>query len=159
MAKTNYTNMEKNLEDNLVKLQKEKLLDMADKAQDPTKKPKDKKKKEDKEEPKAKTKKADIKKRLIHSLKRDIQRLKKKDESFFEKMGFSQEEVSKLIENPSSLSPEEWEKIKNIKEKLDELKKELLGSFEKDYNEELVDKERKDHVNKRHNVKKNWLPS
>jgi hypothetical protein len=62
------------------------------------------------------------------------------------------------LENPAALSAEEWQKVKEIHQKVMEYKKELLQKLPPLTDEQLVAAERKKHINKRYNINERWLP-
>ena len=94
---------------------------------------------------------------LIESLHWDVMVLPDLDKKFFKKLGVSKKDIFKLIKNPASLTDKDWQIVKDIRAKIDVLKKEILKKASTS-NEELIEHERKRHVNKRFNVNERWLP-
>jgi hypothetical protein len=157
MGKTNFTKVEEVLAQGLRKYSVDHLLEMADEAgetrpRNPTitysgesEKP---------QTPKL-TKEQSL---LIGSLQRDAKRYQKKDPEFYTKLGIAKKELKKWIENPGSLTPAEWETIKQIRGKIDEYKLDLSLRPLQQTDESIVESERREHVNRRYNVNKKWLP-
>jgi DNA-binding transcriptional MerR regulator len=156
MSKTNYTKVEENLEKGILKMNVANLLQEADAADA---------RKKDKNAPSPfleegqTSSQLDLaKKKLLISLKQDLNRLYKQDSEVYRNLGYKKKDIKKLIEKPSELTPEDWTAIKEIKERVEEYKKDLEAIFPKLPDDALVEGERKAHINKRFNVQKSWLP-
>lgn len=64
-----------------------------------------------------------------------------------------------LVDDPSQMSVEDWEKMKDLKGDIEAHAGELSESVEGDnVNVDQVEAERTAHVYKRYNVRKNWIP-
>ena len=87
-------------------------------------------------------------------------RLQQQDAKVFDKIGMQKDDINKLIQRPASsmLTPEEWKQLKEIKQKVEECKRELLKKIPQLTDEQQVELERKEHINRRHNVRSKWLP-
>lgn len=149
MAKTNYTKVEEALTEGLRKLTISQLIEMADAAS---------KSKTDTAPVETPARLDAIQKALVSALKRDLERLHKQDTNVYEKIGVKKKEIKKFIDNPNTLTPEEWESIKQIKDKIDIYKKELTSSLPKVSDDQIVEGERVKHINKRFNINEKWLP-
>ena len=141
MAKANFTKVEEALAEGLRKMTIENLGEMADKAKaDRTGKPSDDKLTEKKQA------------LILASLKQDLKWLYKKDRTFYKKLEMTKKSVNELIDNPM-----DWDKIKELKIKVEKCKQEMLVEG-KESNEQLVEQERSKHINKRFNINDKWLP-
>lgn len=144
MPKTNFTKVEKALEEGLHQIEVTHLLDVADDAAG--------------KERKTTLPSQDQRKAILQSLESEIKKLHKQDRTVYKKIGFVKMDIKKLIDNPEALTPEDWKKVRIIKEKLEAYKKELSQKLPKSSDEEIVTKKRKEQINARYNVRKTWLP-
>ena len=159
MVKTNFTKVEEALVEGLRKITVKHLLDLADMASSLEKRPKI----NTLEPPAAPETKEDLQLRearmqLITSLNRDLKALSKHDVNTYKELGFKRNDLKKFLEHPDALSPEEWDKIKSIKEQVSTFKKELMKTLPNSSDDDIVNAERKKHVNKRFNINEKWLP-
>lgn len=157
MPKTNFTKVEEVLEQGLRKYSVEQLLEIADQTSAPKKRNPTIAYTAESDKPEI----APLSKEqshLIHSLERDVKRLRKKDQEIYTKLGIGRKNLKKMIENPSALTPADWETIKQIRTKIDQYKAEMAKQLPQTSDEDLVESERKDHINRRYNVNKKWLP-
>jgi len=141
MAKTNYTKVEEALTEGMLKMTINGLLGMASIAAgigqpNPA---------------------ANVltNKQLLAALQFEIKYCR--DHRLFNAGGFTKPELKKILDNSDNLTPEEWETLKEFKAKADIFRKEM-ASKSAEGNEELVEAERKKHINKRYNTKEKWLP-
>lgn len=141
MAKTNFTKVEEALVAGLHQITVTQLIEMADAVSE-------------QEAPVAKNTLATLQKTLLTTLHQNIKRLHKKDPEIYQKLGLSRSYLKKLLETPTSLSSEEWERLKQLKTKLDPYLEELPTITD----EQIVKQERIRHINKRFNVNEKWLP-
>jgi len=149
MAKTNYTKVEEALIAGLTKMSMRHLLELADRAQ----------------AGEAATPSEtdaiiipEARRMVIAVLRQDLKNLKRKDTKVFSKLGIPKEGIQKILDNPTALTPEEWQKVKEIHQKVIEYKKELLKKLPEVTDDQLVEAERKKHINKRYNINEKWLP-
>lgn len=142
MAKSNFSKVEKSLEDGLIKMTARHLKETS-----PSKNPK-------KEE---KFKEDQIVAELS-SLKQDLMLIKKYDQNMYKNLGFSLKDLKKILSNPTALTHEHYQKICEIKVKVKDLKKEIRTQKKTEPNDTLIQKERIRHINKRFNVQEKWLP-
>lgn len=159
MPKTNFTKVEEVLEQGLRKYSVEHLLEQADEAASSNPKPRNPTiaYTQETDKPKAPPLTKD-QNQLIHSLQRDVKSLQKKGKGMYSKLGIAKTALKKMIDNPQELTKEEWEKIKQIREKIDQYKAEVMKQLPQQSDDQIVESERKDHVNRRYNVNKKWLP-
>lgn len=94
---------------------------------------------------------------ILRNLHSDLRRLRKQDMEMYSKLGIDKREVWHYFENPEALTPEDWQKIKQIRQRVQEYKKELRRNFQVS-DQDIVAQERKKQVNSRFNVKNKWLP-
>lgn len=150
MAKTNYTKVEEALAEGMRKIEVEKLLIIADENSAP------KKGKKKVEQPVQ----AKVDPSRLHRLnwvKRELKALQKLGVNPYVKLKINKEEFAKFLKDPAVLSPQDWEKIQSIKEKITDLKlkrdQEIQGS-----DDDLINKQRKDQTTKRFNINEKWIP-
>jgi hypothetical protein len=145
MAKMNFTKAEKAFDNAIQKLAIDNLSDLASIAsaiQDPTLTVKSPKIKE-----------------VIERFHKELKKLKKSDPKIYEKLHLSPEDEIRFSISPEEFEQIDWLRLKSLKEKIDLLKKELYGDEVLDNeNEKQVLKERKRHINKRHNIREGWVP-
>lgn len=97
--------------------------------------------------------------RLIAALQRDLKKLQLADhKTMYDTLALKKNEIRKKIEHPEKLTPEEWETLKQIKEKIDQYRSELKAKLPAASNDAIVEAERHKHINKRFNVNEKWLP-
>lgn len=96
---------------------------------------------------------------IIARFQRDLKRIKTENYPLFEKLGLTEEEEEQILRSFSDYRREDWARLKYLKERIDELRREVKKKFEPSaVNDEIVEKEKKRHINKRHNVREGWLP-
>lgn len=139
--KTNYTKVEEALKEGMQKYSLHKLLDEADEAQNV--------KKESSPDENL------TKQKTVISIQRAVKSYSKVDKKFYKKIGYKREDIKNLLSNPDCSQPEVWKNILQLKEKIEAYKK---ADPSLNFEEDIVKKERVKHVNKRYNVKDNWLP-
>lgn len=147
MKKTNFTKVEKALDDGLVKITSQRLLDEAG----------------PKVSPKPKESVADLPPRevcqtVMQNIYKELKKMHKADELGYKKLGFHRQNLKKLIENPHLLTPSDWNKIKQVQERIEKYKKELAQQLPFQTDDELVEQERTRSPNRRFNINDKWLP-
>lgn len=151
MAKTDYSKVEEALNRGLLKITVQHLLDLADVAASTgiasT---------ASKQEPLLPDK--DVLDRILLTLQQDLKRLLKRDLSTYTKLGLDKKKLQSYFKNPNLLTPQDWKKVKEIREKIHIYNQELREKFPLESNEVLVELERHRHINKRFNVNEKWLP-
>ena len=156
MAKTNFTKVEVVLEQGLRKMNIDQIFEMADVSANigsPKEKPSDP---NDKKEASHLDK---AQRKLLEVLERELRYLDvKQHKALYNQLGLKKQEIRELILKPSELKPEDWEKIKQIKEGIDKYRHEVLAQLPSSTNDKLVEEERRKHINKRFNVNDKWLP-
>lgn len=147
MKKTNFTKVEKALEDGLIKITSQKLLDEAG-----TKSP------EKAKEPVADLPPRQVCQTIMQNIYKELKRLHKEDELGYKKMGFHRQNLKKLIESPHLLTPADWSQIKQVQDRIEQYKKELAALLPVQTNEDLIEQQRAKSPYKRFNVNDKWLP-
>lgn len=145
MAKADFTKVEKALEEGLSQITSKRLLDEAA-ALNPTGK---------KKSAPPKPQEALI---VLQQIKGELLHLEKTDADIFKKIGMKKGAFKKLLESSAKLTPEEWAHIKEIRTKVEQYKREIAAKLPHQSDEEIVQKERVKHINKRFNVREKWLP-
>jgi hypothetical protein len=148
MKKTNFTKVEKALEEGLIKITSKQLLDQAG-AKSPAKQLK---------EPVLGLPPKEVSLTVMQNIYKELKKMHKEDESAYKQMGFHRQNLKKLIENPHLLTPADWNKIKKVQDRIDLYKKELALMLPFQSDEELIEQQRIKSPNKRFNVNDKWLP-
>lgn len=136
MAKTNFTKAENALNNEMIKTTVRQVNSMADK-----KNPNE----------------IESTNKLIALLKFELAWLEKQDKNLLKNQGISKSEIKAFIQKKEALTKEDLDKLLIIKEKIEVFKKEINKKSAKT-DDELVNKERNKHINKRFNTNDNWLP-
>lgn len=145
MAKTNYTKVEEALAEGMLKMEVNKLLNEADENAA-------------KREKSLEAKNVDpIILRRLAKIDKELQLLEKNGKNPYIKLQIDKEEIKRYLNEPSTLTPEDLEKIKQIKEKIADYKT-ALEYKEKTSEDEFIENQRKDQKTKRFNVNKKWIP-
>lgn len=145
MSKTNFSKVEKALEEGMIRMQSQSLLKEADAASG-------------NQEKTGKVPPKEVCNAVLTTLERELKKLKKEDEESYKKAAFPKINLKKLITNPSLLTPQDWKEVKDIKDRLNQYKKDLASRLPQETDQDLVDHERSKHINKRFNVSKKWIP-
>lgn len=96
---------------------------------------------------------------IINKFHGELVTIKEKDVKLYEKLDLKPDEEAKFMGPMKNLSSEEWDQLKALKERIDVLKRELFGQDvpNTEY-EKQVEEQRLKHINKRFNIRENWLP-
>ncbi|MFI0435233.1 MAG: hypothetical protein ACH350_05835 [Parachlamydiaceae bacterium] len=96
---------------------------------------------------------------IIIRFQKELEKIKREDPILFSKLNLSPENEERFSRTAADYTQEDWLRLKELKLQIDELKKELCGkekiAIECDAH---IEKERKRHINKRFNIRDNWLP-
>ncbi len=151
MPKNNYTKVEQALEQGLLKMQVTDLFEAAKPLF----------------LPEAKADQASLptfsltvqQKSLMGSLTRDLTKFTSKlHPKLYAQLAIKRSELKAKLINPTSLSSEEWQQLKQIKDKIDLYKAQLQSQVPPLELNQLVENERLKHINKRFNTNEKWLP-
>jgi len=142
MPKTNFTKVEAQLDEGLKRLAIEHLLEIASKAVFSGEKMPN----------------LELRKAFVQTLDLDYKKLVKKDPFFASQAGYKRGDFKKFIQDPNTLTPEEWKLLKAVRSRIEAFKKELQKKLPQVSDEQLVAAERKKHINKRFNINEKWLP-
>jgi Zn-dependent M32 family carboxypeptidase len=144
MSKTNFSKVEKSLEEGMIKMKAQSLLNEADALKGV-------------HENTSTIPSKDVCNTVLTNLEKDLKKMRKENESLYKK--FYKFDLKKLINNPSALTPQDWQAVKEIKERVEQYKKELAAKLPHESDQDLIDHERTGHLNKRFNVSnKKWIP-
>lgn len=143
MAKTNFTKVEESLKEGMDKLAIKKIVDSTDSRF---------------EEKKAQQEQRLQRKKTAIYMIAEFKRLHKIDERLYSKLGTSIPTLKKLLEHPLKLSDEEWKTVLKLKDKLEAYKVAYAKMIKDVSNDEIVQKERDKHGDKRFNIQERWLP-
>jgi len=96
---------------------------------------------------------------IIGRFQKELKKIKKQDPVLFGKLNLSEEEEGRFARPVGEYIQEDWLRLKTLKLRIDELKRELYGQEIIDAeNDNQVAKERRRHINKRFNIRDGWLP-
>ena len=91
---------------------------------------------------------------IITRFQKELNQFKKQDPKLFEQLNLTKEDEERFALSSANFTQEDWLRLKTLKLRIEELKKELHGkSSDNAENETIVTKERKKHINKRTNAK------
>lgn len=97
--------------------------------------------------------------KILKEFRAEVKKLKLNHPDKLAGIGLAEEEFKRLMSPSKDFKREDWLKILELNDQIRKLNKEqakrLKNPLEDD---ERIEKERKEHVNKRFNVKKGWLP-
>lgn len=137
MPKTNFSKTEIALDEMLQKMTKAKLLELADSAMGqslPT--------------PSERLK-------TIQILQLELRFLFRNFKEIFKTLNIDKKWLKSITQNTEQLTEEEWVKVVEMKVLVDSQIKKVTQSISDD---DLIELERKKHINKRFNVNTKWLP-
>jgi hypothetical protein len=144
MAKVNFTKVENAFDQALQKLFIDQLSELADIA--------------NVIDPKATISSKSIEE-IIGRFQKELKKIKKQDPKLYEKLNLNMEDEKRFALPSKEFAQEDWLRFKALKTRIDELKHELYGQKNLDASyEKQVTKERKRHINKRFNIRDDWLP-
>ena len=152
MGKTNYTKVEEALAEGLRKHEVDKLLSIAD--ENSGKNPKPSGTPQETEKAKVST----IHLQRLLKVDADLQTLEKKGKLPYARLKIDKEEIKKFVSNPADLTPNDWEKIKTIKEQIAAYQAELERRVARPTEEDFVKQQSKKQKSKRFNVNEKWIP-
>ncbi len=155
MPRNNYEKVDQAMEAGLLKMKAERWIKESEKVSEVKKSP------ENLRSTREKLAEVTEQRRKEHRLiaaaiQHDVDRLFLKDKHLYTALGTFHEEFIDLIAAAESMDESKWKRLMEIKESLEAYKK--IHLHKPVSNESLVELERKKHINKRHNVKDNWLP-
>lgn len=96
--------------------------------------------------------------RLLTLIQYEIKGLKRKGVNCYEVLKIDKNILKSFIKDPNTVSIDDWKILREWKEQIDVLKKAEEAKELVTTDEDIVDKERKVHINKRFNVSDKWLP-
>ena len=151
MTKVKFNKAEKNFSKAMQMMFRDSLINLSD---DLTKK--EKAKGSITKEKKLKT--LQNRKKVLKKMRMEFGYFIKKNKNLYKKVGTTKEEMDAFFENPEKISAKNWKKIKEINTSLKKYIKKRNQTSTEEENETVVKSERKNHINKRHNVRDTWLP-
>lgn len=100
---------------------------------------------------------------IIIRFRKELEKLKKQNVQLYEMLNLTQAEEERFAIPSHEFMQQDWLRLKDLKLRIDELKRELHGKESTtpenvEANESIVTKERQRHINKRFNVRDDWLP-
>ena len=100
MSKTNFSKVEKSLEEGMIQMKAKSLLNEADALKGIP-------------EDTSTIPSKDVCNTVLTKLEKDLKKMRKENESLYKK--FYKFDLKKLINNPSALTPQDWQAVKEIK--------------------------------------------
>lgn len=150
MTKTNFTKAEEALSDTLQKITIEKLLEEAPSRSNGHD--------QAKTDSKRLAQEIQTQQRFLIALKRDLQRLWKRNPSIYKQVGMTRKELDAFMQISEKHSDQVWQKLLLIRSQVDKLLKSLPKNEEITSDDTLLKQQRKRHQTKRFNVNEKWLP-
>ncbi len=100
---------------------------------------------------------------IIVRFRKELEKLKKQNVQLYELLNLTKAEEERFSLASNEFMQQDWLRLKDLKLRIDELKRELHGKESMtpenvEANESIVTKERQRHINKRFNVRDDWLP-
>ena len=100
----------------------------------------------------------EIRSLTLMTVAQNLRILYKYDPEVYKKLAINRRNLEDLADHPENLQPTDWEKIQEIRKKIEAFRKELHKKVEAMSDEELIQSEKKKHIYKRFNVNEDWLP-
>lgn len=147
MAKTNFSKVEMILNDGLLQVQVKSLLELADLASGKGEAAKDNP-----------TRVLQARRAIARMLQHEIGYIYKSNPGIYTLLGIDRDKLFKIFDHSDNISTEDYEYISKFKKMVDTYRKSLQGAVTPEANEELIEKQKKQHINKRFNVNDKWLP-
>lgn len=96
---------------------------------------------------------------IIGKFQKELKKLKKNDPKLYTQLHLTAEDEKRFFIPSDQFLQEDWVKLRSLKTRIDELKKELYGEevLNAEYDSQVA-KERRKHINKRFNIRDGWLP-
>lgn len=96
---------------------------------------------------------------VIAKFQKQLKKIKEQDLLMFNKLNLTPEEEQRFYLPSTEYTQQDWLRLKEFKQRIEELKRELCGqeTINPDHDDQIT-KERRRHVNKRFNVRDGWLP-
>lgn len=96
---------------------------------------------------------------ILKNFQNELKNLKEKDVKLYGRLELTPEEEARISLSVAELTPDDWKKLLSLRERIVDLKKELLGQpVENPEDEVHIEQQRTKHINKRYNVNDEWLP-
>ena len=140
MAKTNFTKVEEALRDGIDKMIKEKLLEEADAAQGKS------------------PQKQHATDQLLAKIRHEFKYLYKQDKDVFKKLGIDDKILKELLASAKQLTQNDLKVLQEVLKRFDLYKTEMEKQNPQATDEMLIEEGKKQHINKRFNVRDDWLP-
>jgi hypothetical protein len=142
MGKTNYTKVEEALAEGMRKMEVDKLLQAT----------------ENSAKTQAGEKVDSVHLQRLKKIDLDLKTLEKQGKKPYAYFKIKPEEIKQFLKNPTLLTPQDWEKIKSIKEQITIYKGELEKVKLESIDDEIITKEVKKQKTKRFNINEKWIP-
>lgn len=97
--------------------------------------------------------------KILKTFRAELKKLKKHDTDFYQQLELTPELEKRLLTPSRNFTREDWLKLIELKDRMIEINSARAKSREiTQEDEDRVARERAEHVNKRFNVRKGWLP-
>lgn len=141
MAKTNFSKAEEAMIDALQKMTKQQLLELTTSHSGNA------------EELLKRTK---LRSLFITTLKHEINRIYRINPEIYKKLNIKKDSLGNWLKDADKLTDNDWTNIVKLREQVEVELKQIATA--EPSNDQLVEKERRKHINKRFNVNEKWLP-
>jgi hypothetical protein len=96
---------------------------------------------------------------IVIDFQNELKKIKEKDQNLYQKLEISLENEQHFNLSPQQFTQEDWLSLKLLKEKIEDVKRELLGKETfNEHDDKQIEKERRKHIYKRFNIREHWLP-
>ncbi len=97
---------------------------------------------------------------ILAQMKNHLKIVKKHDPAFYEQLGVTQADEQKFSGSPKELTKEDWRTLRRLKEQIAQYHPGTPSKEPEEKPEDLdhIKDQQKEHINKRYNIKKGWLP-
>ena len=142
MAKTNFTKVEEVLTEGLLKIERDRLLEIADETSGKTQ---------------IESKDILEQKKLFKKIKYHLKYLKKLKINPFEKSTYNKKEIKDLLKIETLLEEKDFKKLQSFNDSLETYKKQEEPMKKEALDEALIEQMRVKQINKRFNINENWF--
>lgn len=147
MAKTNFSKIEMLLNEGLMQVQVKSLLELADVASGKGEGAKDNP-----------ARVLQARKAIARILQHEVSFMYKDNPNIYTMLGIDKDKFFQIVDHADKINNEDWEYLSALKTKVDVFRKGKQAMVNPQKNEELIESQRKKHINKRFNVNDKWLP-
>lgn len=97
-------------------------------------------------------------KKTLRRMRVEVEILRSYSKVILQELDTSLEQIDGWIKDADNLTLKEWKQINFLRYRMLRAKEKLIAPSQQEKNEARIEKERLDHLNKRHKVKDGWWP-